>query len=921
MPMGKRGLGGWGGILGAGRSKLVLILVVLVGWCVALPLARGQGGGERSAAAVAGAVSAAAAESQPERAFVPFGFIRDAGAGFTQIEQVSLFVVLLISLLGLGYAGLLVMQVNKADKGTARMGEVAKAIREGAQAYLSRQRNTLLPLILVITVVLVAAAFLSHGAEATTPRLPGEEMPADASAIYHVALGRGVAFLMGSVFSLLVGTVGMVMATRGNLAVAAAAPKGFGGALQLGYRSGTVTGMLTDGLGLLGGTIIFMYFGERAPEALLGFGFGGTLLALFMRVGGGIYTKAADVGADLVGKIEKDIPEDDPRNAATIADNVGDNVGDCAGMAADIFESYEVTMVAAMILGGASFGHKGVIFPLLVRAIGCCSDMISTFSVRCGNKGGVKEAMASLTNGFRLGAVISTIGFLVIGFLYLRFDTGGATYGYLRNMPGWVTLGATEAGATLDMRPAWACLIGIILALVLNFCTEYFTSTEYTPVKSLVKACGTGHATNIIQGLAVGYESSVWAVMIIAGSIFASILIFAGSSPIFAAYGVAMTGIGMLTLTGNTISMDVFGPIADNANGIGEMGYDPEAMEKAEPGSYKRSRQILADLDAVGNTTKAVTKGIAIGSAVIAAVSLFASFITVMATGKEHGHIEEGVYNLVSGFLTLANPRLFIGLLLGGAAPLLFSSMTIRAVGRAAFLIVKECRVQFRDKAIWAGTKKPDYGRVVSICTQTAQRELIGPGMLAIVAPVVVGFAFGTLALAGFLAGAILSGQLLAVFMANAGGAWDNAKKLIEDEPRDLLRNTGKGSERHKASVTGDTVGDPLKDTAGPALNPLIKVMNMVALLVVPLVMPFDPVLVDKGRAAGIHFFEQLHMSEQQWIRWTVVAVGVALLIWAVLRSKTESVEMQEIEEEENNLGLGEPQMDAVGHGGAESHK
>jgi K(+)-stimulated pyrophosphate-energized sodium pump len=715
-----------------------------------------------------------------------------------------------------------------------------------------------------------------------------------------------VAFLIGSIFSMLVGTVGMVMATRGNLVVAAAAPKGFGLALQYGYRSGTVTGMLTDGLGL-GGTLIFMYFGERAPEALLGFGFGGTLLALFMRVGGGIYTKAADVGADLVGKIEKDIPEDDPRNAATIADNVGDNVGDCAGMAADIFESYEVTMVAAMILGGASYGHKGVIFPLLVRAIGCCSDMISTFSVRAANKGGVKEAMGSLTNGFRLGAVISTIGFLLVGFLYLKFDPGSPQYAFVRDLPAWATFGSNSADFVHDMRPAWACLVGIVLALVLNFCTEYFTSTEYSPVKSLVKACGTGHATNIIQGLAVGYESSVWAVIIIAGSIFASILLFASSAnPIFAAYGVAMTGIGMLTLTGNTISMDVFGPIADNANGIGEMGYDPKEMERQEPGSYKRARQILADLDAVGNTTKAVTKGIAIGSAVIAAVSLFASFITVMATGKEHGQIPAGIYANVAGFLSLANPRLFIGLLLGGAAPLLFSSMTIRAVGRAAFLIVKECRAQFRDKEIWAGTKKPDYGRVVSICTQTAQRELIGPGMLAIVAPVLVGFAFGTLALAGFLAGSIVSGQLLAVFMANAGGAWDNAKKLIEDEPRDPAHNLGKGSERHKAAVTGDTVGDPLKDTAGPALNPLIKVMNMVALLVVPLVMPFDRDLVN--RTTDIPFFVELQKhAPPQWIRWVIVVLGVIALLWAVMRSKTETAEMKDVEEE---LTGGEPDPD-----------
>jgi K(+)-stimulated pyrophosphate-energized sodium pump len=893
---------------GRGPSRLMFMMLIMLATLVCWPWVKQAWaqGGAAGAPEHAVAVNVAPAAGAVEAPFRPFGFLRDQSnlppqQRFTTVEQLALFVVLGISIVGLLYALYLVKQVNRADRGTAAMQDVAAAIRSGAQAYLRRQRHTLMPLIGLITVLLVVAAFLSGGAEATTPRAPGGTVD---NVTYHVAFGRGIAFLMGSIFSMLVGTVGMAMATRGNLAVAAAAPRGFGGALQLGYRSGTVTGMLTDGLGLLGGTLIFMYFGERAPEALLGFGFGGTLLALFMRVGGGIYTKAADVGADLVGKIEKDIPEDDPRNAATIADNVGDNVGDCAGMAADIFESYEVTMVAAMILGGASFGHKGVIFPLLVRGIGCVSDMISTFSVRAANKGGVKEAMASLTRGFRLGAILSTVGFLVVGFLYLRFGgaQGGITHldeGYRAlatagTMPWWINLGQTG----LDMRPAWACLVGIVLALVLNFCTEYFTSTEYSPVKSLVKACGTGHATNIIQGLAVGLESSVWAVIIIAASIFGSIVLFGDSAnPIFAAYGVAMTGIGMLTLTGNTISMDVFGPIADNANGIGEMGYDVGAMERQEPGSYKRARQILADLDAVGNTTKAVTKGIAIGSAVIAAVSLFASFITVMATGKEHGQITTAVYENVAGFLSLSNPRLFIGLLFGGAAPLLFSSMTIRAVGRAAFLIVKECRVQFRDKEIWAGTKKPDYGRVVGICTQTAQRELIGPGLLAIIAPVLVGFAFGTLALAGFLAGSILSGQLLAVFMANSGGAWDNAKKLVEDEPRDPAKNLGKGSERHKAAVTGDTVGDPLKDTAGPALNPLIKVMNMVALLVVPLVMPFDRDLVH--RTQDIEFFVKLQQQAPPgWIVWVVVAVGLLVLAWAVRRSKTETAEMKSVEDE-----------------------
>jgi K(+)-stimulated pyrophosphate-energized sodium pump len=775
--------------------------------------------------------------AEPE-SFRPFNFL--SSDTYSTAERIALILNVVIALCGLGYAAMLVKEVYGADIGTSRMQEIAQAVREGANAYLRRQFTTVGFLIGIITIVLILTKW------------PWNMTSADAAYSEHmqVAVGRGVAFLIGSIFSATVGFVGMRLATAGNLRVAAAARDSFGKALQLGYRTGTITGMLTDGLGLLGGSLIFLYFGEHAYEALIGFGFGGTLLALFMRVGGGIYTKAADVGADLVGKIEAGIPEDDPRNAATIADNVGDNVGDCAGMAADIFESYEVTIVAAMILGYASFGHKGVIFPLLVRAIGVIASIISTYLVRAGDKGSVKEAMASINVGFRVGAAISIVGFLVLGFFYFRFDN---TY------PNWEKLAPYETGQVwwvnfgnegLDMRPAWTCLIGIILAVALNFCTEYWTGTEYEPVKSLAKACRTGHATNIIQGIAVGYESTVWAVIIIAAAIMGSVLIYGSTAnPVFIAYGVAMCGIGMLTLTGNTISMDVFGPVADNANGIGEMGYNKDTNnQELKPGDdgymtpekYKTARQILADLDAVGNTTKAITKGVAIGSAVIAAVSLFASFIAVIATGSEEAIDKLSISQFLASAarLTVAEPIVFVGLLIGGAVPFLFSSMTIRAVGRAAYLIVQECRAQFRDKEIWAGTKKPDYGRVVDICTGTAQKELIGPGLLAIGAPLLVGFLLGPYALGGFLAGMILSGQLLAVFMANSGGAWDNAKKTIEDEPR--TASTGKGSEKHKASVTGDTVGDPLKDTAGPAINPLIKVMNMVSLLVLTLVLTYN---------------------------------------------------------------------------------
>jgi len=784
---------------------------------------------------------------------------------YTTMERVALIAVLSIAIAGLLYALMLVRQVRKADTGTSKMQEIASAVREGANAYLAAQFRKIGPLIVIITLVLF---FTYTGAENA------------------FRWGRAGAFLLGSIFSWLVGYNGMRLATQGNLRVAAAARRSYGEALQLGYRTGTVTGMLTDGLGLLGGTTIFLIFGEQAYEALLGFGFGGTLLALFMRVGGGIYTKAADVGADLVGKLEKNIPEDDPRNAATIADNVGDNVGDCAGMAADIFESYEVTIVAAMILGMASFGHKGVIFPLLVRGIGVLGSIISTYTVRAGAKDTSETALKSVHRGFWIGSMISVFGFVLLGFYYLRFDPSYvagnpmSAAGFPDGDPTKLSWLANFGIPGLDMRPAITCLIGIFLAIALNKVTSYYTHTSHSPVQSLAKSCQAGHATNIIQGFAVGYESTVAAIVVISIAILLSVLTYAGTPPLFIAYGVAMTGIGMLTLTGNTISMDVFGPVADNANGIGEMGYDKDEMERESPGSYKRARQILADLDAVGNTTKAETKGIAIGSAVIAAVSLFASFIAVIAVGSEDkiNLMTIQQYFAEAGKLTVADPTVFIGFLIGGAIPFLFSSMLIRAVGRAAYFIVKECRVQFRDEEIWKGTKKPNYGRVVDICTSTAQRELVGPGLLAIMAPLFVGFLLGPYALGGFLAGMILVGQLLAVFMANAGGAWDNAKKTIEDG-----MYGGKGSDAHKASITGDTVGDPLKDTAGPAINPLIKVMNMVSLLGLGLVLRYNLIAprlenLVSARITGVF----------------VIIIAIAAIAWAVWQSKRESGDITE---------------------------
>jgi len=735
-----------------------------------------------------------------------------ADARFTLWERVALWSVLGIAVVGLLYAVFLAAEVLRKDQGTPEMRKVSEAIRIGANAYLNRQFRAILFLILILAGLLYFTA-----------------------GVQHIAIGRACAFLMGSIFSASVGFIGMNLAVQGNVRVAAASRTSFAEALKIAYRTGTITGMLTDGLGLLGGTLIFMVYGEQAYEVLLGFGFGGTLLALFMRVGGGIYTKAADVGADLVGKLEKDIPEDDPRNAATIADNVGDNVGDCAGMAADIFESYEVTIVSAMILGWASFGHKGVIFPLLVRAIGVLSSIVGTYLVRTSEE--ARAAMKAIHLGYTVSALVSIVGFCAIGFFYLRFPEAA--------LPSWISLGV----AGLDMRPVWTTLIGIGLAVAINYLTDYFTAPEKPPVQFVARATQTGHATTIINGFAVGLESSVWAILVIALAVFGSFLIYRGTNPTYIAYGVAMCGIGMLTLTGNNISMDVFGPVADNANGIGEMAH----LEK-------KARQTLADLDACGNTTKAITKGIAIGSAVIAAVSLFNAYITDIAK------LMGTTYADIVPLLSISEPLVFIGFLIGGSVPFLFSSMTIRAVGRAAFLIVQEVRAQFKDKAVWEGTKKPDYARVVGICTAEAQRELIGPGLLAVLAPLIVGFALHKEALGGFLAGIILSGQLLAVFMANAGGAWDNAKKFVEDG-----HYGGKGSDAHKASITGDTVGDPLKDTAGPALNPLIKVMNMVALLALPFVV--------RHEGGGLFV-------------WFIVLAGIAALSFVVYRSKQESPEV-----------------------------
>ncbi len=723
---------------------------------------------------------------------------------FAQLETTLLWLVLLSSVVALAYGWYLRQRVIRKDPGPQSMIAVATAIQEGAMAYLARQIRVMLPFVIV---VFTGLYLLYRPIYASQPGL---------------AVGVAVAFLMGCIASYGAGFVGMTSAVQGNVRVASAARRSYREALDVAFKAGTISGMFTVGLGLLGATVIFMLFRENATRVLIGFGFGGSLVAAFMRVGGGIYTKAADVGADLVGKVEVGIPEDDPRNAATIADNVGDNVGDCAGMAADVFESYEVTLVAAIILGAATlldpgfvklygaaasaFALKLIIYPLLVRAIGVVASLVGTWSVH-GTDEEVGDAMRPINVGFYVSAGISVIGFGLINYFYLRDPATGAP----------------------DFRFFFATLTGIILALIIGRLTEVFTHTDHGPVSEIAYASRTGPATLLLSGMGYGLESSVWAIVAIALTIAASMTIFAGNVAL-AAYGIALAGLGLLTTTGYILAMDTYGPIVDNANGIFE-------MSGVERGGETVAGRIVARLDQVGNTTKALTKGFAIATAVVAAIALFRSFVD---EARLFVPVEEFIRTGAAAGGALLDrvgiqvnlPQVFIGLLLGGAVPFLVSSFLIRAVGRSAFAVVEEVRRQFREiPGIMEGKNRPDYSRCVNIVTRTAQRELMSPALVSIGAPVLVGFGLGPSALGGYLAGAILTAQLLAVFMANTGGAWDNAKKKIEDGYLG-----GKGTEFHKAAVIGDTVGDPLKDTAGPALNPLIKVMNLVAILIAPVV-------------------------------------------------------------------------------------
>ncbi len=715
--------------------------------------------------------------------------------GATPFEIVAIWSVLVIAFFGLAYALFLRKQVMQCDKGTAEMQYVWDGIRLGANAYLKRQLKTIVPLIFIFTIILFLSVYIVPPTEESKLRFAGVS---DESLKLIIGIGRAVAFIMGAVFSLMVGQFGMRMAVQANVRVASASRRSFGEALKIAYRAGTVTGMLTDGLGLLGGTLIFIIFGVASPDTLLGFGFGGTLLALFMRVGGGIYTKAADVGADLVGKVEAGLPEDDERNAAVVADLVGDNVGDCAGMAADIFESYEVTIVSTLILGVVLFTQthelSWIIFPLLVRGIGVLSSIIGTYLVKGKKNDNDHNALKMINKGFYSSAIISIFAFGLLSVFYLH-----------------------------DWRSFLSVVAGIMLAIVLDEITKHFTDGHYGPVKDIASNARTGSATLLLKGLSYGFEVAVWQTLVIAITIIASLMIYWGQPIVYVLYGVALTGIGMLTLTGNNVAMDAFGPIADNANGVGELA-------RLEP----KARKIMDSLDATGNTTKAITKGVAIGSAVIAAVALFGSFITDVTKVQLQLGFEKSTQLLETG-IRISIPMVFVGLLIGGVIPWLFSSLTINAVTRAAAQIVEEVRRQFRIPGIIERKVKPDYQRAVDICTISAQRELVPLALIAVTSPILIGCLLGVEALGGFLAGVILSGQLLAVFMAGAGGSWDNAKKTIEDG-----LYGGKGSDAHKAAVVGDTVGDPLKDTAGPALNPMIKVINLVSLLAAPVIITFQ---------------------------------------------------------------------------------
>ncbi len=695
------------------------------------------------------------------------------------------------------------------------MQEIAGAIQEGASAYLKRQLRTLS----VFAVIVFALLFL----------LPGD---------MDVRIGRSGFFLLGAACSATIGYMGMWLAVRANVRVAHAStePEGRARGARIAFRTGGAVGMGVVGQGLGAAALVVFLYRADAPAVLEGFGFGAALLAMFMRVGGGIFTKAADVGADLVGKVENHIPEDDPRNAATIADNVGDNVGDCAGMAADLFESYAVTLVAALILGKVAFGEEGLVFPLIVTAIGAFTAAIGVFitKVRKGESG-----LKAINRGFYTSAIIGAVLAVVAGFIYLPSTFAGFNGSRL---------------ADLDRDPrivaSVAVLIGIALAGVILWLTGYFTDTAKRPTRRVARTSLTGAATVVLAGIGLGLSSAVYTALVIAGSIVVLFFV-AGSSIPLALFLVALAGCGLLTTVGVIVAMDTFGPVSDNAQGIAEMSgeVDDEASK------------ILTDLDAVGNTTKAITKGIAIATAVLAATALFGSYSDAVATAiaTAGASIDDFSYAII-------HPLTLVGVIIGGSTVFLFSGLAIDAVTRAASAIVFEVRRQFREMpGIMDGTQRPEYGRVVDICTRDSLRELATPGLLAATAPIFVGMALGPGALAGFLAGAIGTGVLMAVFLANSGGSWDNAKKIVEDG-----HFGGKNSPAHEATVIGDTIGDPFKDTAGPAINPLIKVMNLVAVLIAPAV-----VMLTYGADAN------------PWLRFTIALIAGGVAVGAVVTASS----------------------------------
>jgi K(+)-stimulated pyrophosphate-energized sodium pump len=732
----------------------------------------------------------------------------------TGSDQAILIGVAVVAVIALIIAFVLRAGVLAAGKGTPKMQEISEAVQEGAAAYLGRQFRTLSVFVAIVFVLLFA--------------LPAETL--------SERIGRSIAFLFGAAFSAAIGYFGMWLATRANVRVAAAA-NGDGGrekAMQIAFRTGGAVGLATTGLGLLGASVVVLSYAGGAPKVLEGFGFGAAMLAMFMRVGGGIFTKAADVGADLVGKVEQGIPEDDPRNAATIADNVGDNVGDCAGMAADLFESYAVTLVASLILGSAAFGAKGLVFPLIIPTIGVITAIIGIYITKArANEAG----LVTINRSFYISAVISAVLSAVAAFVYLPSNFREL------NVPAVADVTGNPAVIAIC-----AVVIGIVLAAVILWLTGYFTDTNNKPTKDVAKSSLTGAATVILAGISVGFESAVYTALVIAGAVYGAFLL--SGSLIVSLFMIALAGCGLLTTVGVIVAMDTFGPVSDNAQGVAEM-----SGEVSEEGA-----KILTELDAVGNTTKAITKGIAIATAVLAATALFGSYSDAIASALVAAGEQVSVFTA-----NVVSPSTLVGMLLGASVVFLFSGLAVNAVARAAGAVVREVRRQFREiPGIMEGTNKPEYGKVVDIVTRDSLRELATPGLLAVFAPIAVGFGLGVGPLAGYLAGTIATGTLMAVFLANSGGSWDNAKKIVEDGT-----HGGKGSPAHEATIIGDTVGDPFKDTAGPAINPLLKVMNLVALLIAPAIVTLT-----------------VGSQENPGIRYGIAGIAVVIIVAAVLVSK-----------------------------------